>query len=95
MGYIQYFCTYQRDGSSGGFQCVDILVFVLKHAEGMSQRCDAPSLIVAVMNHRILSRLTQIQRDSTRRLFVGICGGLWVEKISATKYLCDSWNLWL
>ena len=40
MGYIQYFCTYQRDGSSGGFQCVDTLVFVLKHAEGMSLRCD-------------------------------------------------------
>ncbi len=38
--------------------------------------------------------LTRIQRDSTRRLFVEICGGLWVEKISATKYLCDSWNLW-
>ena len=37
----------------------------------------APSLIVAGMNHRISSRLTQIQRDSTRRLFVGICGDLW------------------
>ena len=94
MGYIQYFCTYQRDGSSGGFQCVDTLVFVLKHAEGMSLRCDAPSPIVAGMNHRILSMLTRIQRNSTRRLFVEICGGLWAEKISATKCSFDSWNLW-
>ena len=42
------------------FQCVDILVFESKHAEGMSLRCDAPLLIVAGMNHRISSRLTQI-----------------------------------
>ena len=70
MGYIQYFCTYQRDGSSGGFQCVDTLVFVLKHAEGMSLRCDAPSPIVAGMNHRILSRLTRIQRDDYSWEFV-------------------------
>ena len=26
--------------------------------------------------------------------FVGIWGGLWVGKIFATKYSCDSWNLW-
>ena len=45
------------------FQCVETLVFVSKHTEGMSLRCDAPSLIVAGMNHRILSRLTRIQRD--------------------------------
>ena len=37
----------------------------------------APSLIVGDMNHRILSKLTRIQRNSTRRLFVGICGDLW------------------
>ena len=60
------------------FQCVDILVFESKHAEGMSLRCDAPLLIVAGMNHRISSRLTRIQRDSTRRLFVGICVNLWL-----------------
>ena len=62
------------------FQCVDTLVFVLKHAEGMSLRCDVilPSLIVAGMNHRILLRFTQIQRDSTRRLFVEICVNLWL-----------------
>ena len=60
------------------FQCVDILVFESKHAEGMSLRCDAPSPIVAGMNHRILLRLTRIPRDSTRRLFVGICGNLWL-----------------
>lgn len=60
------------------FQCVDTLVFVLKHAEGMSLRCDAPSPIVVGMNHRILSRLTQTPRDSTRRLFVKICVNLWL-----------------
>lgn len=60
------------------FQCVDTLVFVSKLAEGMSLCCDATSPIVAGMNHRILSRLTQIQRDSTRRLFVKICVNLWL-----------------
>ena len=60
------------------FQCVDTLVFESKHAEGMSLRCDAPSLIVAGMNHRISSRLTRIPRDSTRRLFVEICVNLWL-----------------
>ena len=45
------------------FQCVDTLVFESKHAEGMSLRCDAPSLIVAGMNHRISSRFTQIQQE--------------------------------
>ena len=38
------------------FQCVDTLVFESKHAEGMSLRCDAPSLIVAGMNHRTYQR---------------------------------------
>ena len=56
------------------FQCVDILVFELKHAEGMSLRCDAPSPIVAGMNHRILSRLTQIQREDYLWEFVLIRG---------------------
>ena len=37
--------------------------------------------------------LTQIQRDSTRRLFVEICVNS-CQKILTTKYLCDSWNLW-
>ena len=75
------------------FQCVDTLVLVLKHAEGMSLRCDASLLIVAGMNHRISSRLTQIQRDSTRRLFVKICVNSWL-KIPTTNHSCDSWNLW-
>ena len=34
----------------------------------------APSLIVAVMNHRILSRLTQIQREDYLWEFVVVCG---------------------
>ena len=41
----------------------------------------APSLIVAGMNHRILSRLTRIPRDSKRRLFVGICVNLWHKNL--------------
>ena len=60
-------------------RCVDTLVLVLKHAEACPYVVMrfAPSLIVAGMIHRISSRLTQIQRDSTRRIFVGICGDLW------------------
>ena len=34
-----------------------------------------------------LQRLTQIQRDSTRRLFVEICGNLWQKK-SLQKNIC-------
>ena len=65
------------------FQCVDTLAFVLKHAEGMSLRCDVilPSLIVAGMNHRILSRLTRIPLDSTIRWFVEICVNLWLKNL--------------
>ena len=40
-----------------------------------------PSHIVAGMNHRISSRFTRIPRDSTRRLFVEICGGLWHKNL--------------
>ena len=60
-------------------RCVDTLVFASKHAEACPYvvMWFVPSLIVAGMNHRISSRLTQIQRDSTRRIFVGICGDLW------------------
>ena len=49
-------------------------------AEGMSYvvMWFVPLLIVAGMNHRILSRLTRIQRDSTRRWFVEICVNLWL-----------------
>ena len=41
----------------------------------------APSLIVVGMNHRILLRLTRIQRDSTRRLFVEICVNSWQKNL--------------
>ena len=62
-------------------RCVDTLVLALKHAEACPYvvMWFAPSLIVAGMNHRISSRLTQIQRNSTRRWFVGICVNLWQE----------------
>ena len=58
------------------FQCVDTLELVLKHAEGMSLRCDVilrASLIVVGMNHRILSRLTQIAQISL---------SLWVRNLT-------------
>ena len=65
MGYIQYFCTYQRDGSSGGFQCVDTLVFVLKHAEGMSLRCDVICAIAYCGCHES-SHIIKAHADSTK-----------------------------
>ena len=65
MGYIQYFCTYQRDGSSGGFQCVDTLVFASKHAEGMSLRCDVICALAYCDGHES-SHIIKAHTDSTR-----------------------------
>ena len=65
MGYIQYFCTYQRDGSSGGFQCVDTLLFVLKHAEGMSLRCDVICALAYCDGHES-SHIIKAHADSTK-----------------------------
>ena len=53
------------------FQCVDTLVFASKHAEGMSLSCDAICALAYCGRHES-SRLTQIQRDSTKI----ICGNL-------------------
>ena len=75
MGYIQYFCTYQRDGSSGGFQCVDTLVFVLKHAEGMSLRCDVICALAYCDGHESL-HIIKAHTDSTRFIEKIICGNL-------------------
>ena len=55
-------------------RCVDTLVFVSKHAEGISLCCDVPSLIVAGMNHRISSRFTRIQQEDYLWKFVLIRG---------------------
>ena len=75
MGYIQYFCTYQRDGSSGGFQCVDTLVLVLKHAEGMSLCCDAICAI-AYCGRQESSHIIKAHTDSTRFKKKMVCGNL-------------------
>ena len=93
------------------FQCVDTLELVLKHAEGMSLRCDVICALAYCGRHEsshivkahadctdltgflcgweisrmlsagLLQRLTQIQRDSTRRLFVGICVNSWLKNL--------------
>ena len=60
MNYV-----HQRDGSSGGFQCVDTLVFVLKHAEGMSLRCDVICTITYCGRHESL-HIIKAHTDSTR-----------------------------
>ena len=75
MGYIQYFCTYQRDGSSGGFQCVDTLVFVLKHAEGMSLRCDVICALAYCGRHES-SHIIKAHTDSARFNKKMVCGNL-------------------
>ena len=75
MGYIQYFCTYQRDGSSGGFQCVDTLVFVSKYAEGMSLRCDVICALAYCGRHES-SHIIKTHTDSARFDKKIICGNL-------------------
>ena len=47
------------------FQCVDILVFELKHAEGMSLRCDAICAI-AYCGRQESSHIIKAHSDSTR-----------------------------
>ena len=72
MNYV-----YQRDGSSGGFQCVDTLVFVLKHAEGMSLRCDVICALAYCDGHES-SHIIKAHTDSTRFNEMIICGNLWL-----------------
>ena len=47
------------------FQCVDTLVFVLKHAEGMSLRCDAICALAYCGRHES-SHIIKAHTDSTR-----------------------------
>ena len=47
------------------FQCVDTLVFVLKHAEGMSLRCDAVCALAYCGWHES-SHIIKVHTDSTR-----------------------------
>ena len=73
------------------FQCVDTLVLVLKHAEGMSLRCDVICALAYCGRHES-SHIIKVHTDSARfkeKIFVGICVNSWL-KIPTTNHLCDS-----
>ena len=57
------------------FQCVDTLVFVLKHAEGMSLSCDVICAIAYCGRHES-SHIIKVHTDSTRFNKMIICGNL-------------------
>ena len=64
-------------------RCVDTLVFVSKHAEGMSLRCDAICALAYCGRHES-SHIIKVHTDSARfkeKIFVGICGGLWHKNL--------------
>ena len=58
------------------FQCVDTLVLVLKHAEGMSLRCDAICAIAYCGRHES-SHIIKAHTDLTRFKKKMVCGNLW------------------
>ena len=57
------------------FQCVDTLAFVLKHAEGMSLRCDVICAIAYCGRHESL-HIIKAHTDSARFNNKIICGNL-------------------
>ena len=57
------------------FQCVDTLALVLKHAEGMSLRCDAICAI-AYCGRQESSHIIKAHTDSTKFNKKIICGNL-------------------
>ena len=59
------------------FQCVDTLALVLKHAEGMSLRCDVICTIAYCGRHES-SHIIKAHTDSTRFNKMIICGNLWL-----------------
>ena len=59
------------------FQCVDTLVLVLKHAEGMSLRCDVICALAYCGRHES-SHIIKAHTDSTRFNEMIICGNLWL-----------------
>ena len=59
------------------FQCVDTLVFVLKHAEGMSLRCDVICALAYCGRHES-SHIIKAHTDSARFNKMIICGNLWL-----------------
>ena len=59
----------------GGFQCVETLVFVSKHAEGMSLRCDVICALAYCGRHES-SHIVKVHTDSARFDKKIICGNL-------------------
>ena len=57
-----------------------ILVLALKHAEGMSLRCDVICAITYCGWHES-SQIIKAHTDSTRRLFVEICVNSWLKNL--------------
>ena len=57
------------------FQCVDTLVLVLKHAEGMSLRCDAICTIAYCGRHES-SHIIKAHTDSTKFNEKMVCANL-------------------
>ena len=59
----------------GGFQCVETLVFVSKHAEGMSLRCGVICALAYCGRHES-SHIIKAHTDSTKFNRKMICGNL-------------------
>ena len=59
------------------FQCVETLVFVSKHAEGMSLRCDVICALAYCGRHES-SHIIKTHTDSARFNEKIICGNLWL-----------------
>ena len=58
------------------FQCVDTLALVLKHAEGISLRCDVICALAYCGRHESL-HIIKAHTDSARFNEKIICGNLW------------------
>ena len=58
------------------FQCVDTLVLALKHAEGMSLRCDAICALAYCGRHES-SHIIKVHAYSTKFNKKMVCGNLW------------------
>ena len=83
------------------FQCVDTLVLALKHAEGMSLRCDVICAIAYCGRHES-SHIIKAHTDLTRFKKKMVCGNLWKfvvlkpsHKLAQifTNYLWAKWSV--
>ena len=86
----------QKSYKKFGIESKNLIIFsesipnLLPLGSHRSHRSHRLSLWVENLTDALLlcfQRLTQIQRDSTRRLFVEICGNLWQKK-SLQKNIC-------